>query len=169
MIDGRHAALWFLVPGLIFVDLVTKFWARTTLVPPVFELDVGPFLALQLAENPGASFGLLSFGNGPGQIILPLLVTIGLATGVGVWLIRTKSEWRRLFVGLIFAGAVGNIVDRMINGGVTDFLAYRWLGEPLFIGNVADIWITIGAIGAFGGMLISGPRNRQTLETVKGD
>lgn len=166
MMEMRQAYLWFAVPGLIFVDLVSKFWARTTLVPPVLELDLGPFLGLQLAENPGATFGLLSFGDGPGRII-PLLVTIGVATGVGAWLVRVKSDWRRLFVGFIFAGAVGNIVDRLINGSVTDFLAYRWWGEPLFIGNVADIWITVGAIGAFGGMLISGPGNRQTLEVAK--
>ncbi len=166
--EMRQAYLWFIVPGLIFVDLVTKLWARTTLVPPVTELDLGPFLGLRLAENPGASFGLLSFGDGPGRIIL-VLVTIGLATAVGVWLVRAKTDWRRLFVGLIFAGAWGNIVDRLINGGVTDFLAYRWWGEPLFIGNVADIWVTVGAIGAFGGMLTTGPRNRLTLEVVEGD
>lgn len=124
MMEMRHAYLWFAIPGLIFVDLVSKFWARTTLVPPVSELDLGPFLGLQLAENLGASFGLLSFGDGVGRII-PIAITIGLATGVGVWLVRTKNEWRRLFVGLIFAGAVGNIVDRLVNGGVTDFLAYR--------------------------------------------
>jgi signal peptidase II len=168
MMEMRQAYLWFFVPGLIFVDLVTKLWARATLVPPVLDLDLGPFLGLQLAENPGATFGLLSFGDGPGWII-PMLVTMGLATGVGVWLVRAKSDWRRVFVGLIFGGAWGNIADRMINGGVTDFLVYRWWGEPLFIGNIADIWITVGAIGAFGGMLISGPGNRQTLQVAKGD
>lgn len=166
--EMRHAYLWFAVPGLIFVDLVTKFWARTTLVPPVVELDFGPFLGLQLTENYGATLGLLSFGDGPGRII-PLLVTIGLTIGLGAWLMRTKSEWRRPFIGLIFAGAVGNVVDRLLNGAVTDFLAYRWLGEPLFVGNVADIWITIGAIGAFGGILISGPTNRPASEAVKGN
>jgi signal peptidase II len=164
----RQAYLWFVVPGLIFIDLVTKLWARTTLAPPRLELDLGPFLGLQLAENPGASFGLLSFGDGPGRII-PLLVTVGLTIGICVWLVQTKSEWRRLFVGLIFAGAVGNIVDRMINGGVTDFLAYRWLGEPLFIGNVADIFITIGTIGAFGGILFAGTGPRRAVEAARGD
>lgn len=166
----RQAYLWFIVPGLIFVDLVTKFWARTTLVPPVLELDLGPFLGLQLAENPGATFGLLYFGDGPGRIIT-VLVTMGLAIGVGVWLVREKSDWRRLFVGLIFAGAWGNIVDRLINGGVTDFLAYRWWSQPLFVGNIADILITVGAVGAFGGLLISGSGSgyRQTLEVAKGD
>ena len=168
MMEIRQAYLWFIVPGLIFVDLVTKLWARATLFPPVLELDLGPFLGLQLAENPGATFGLMWFGDGPGRIIL-LLVTIGLATGVGVWLVREKADWRRVFVGLIFAGAWGNIADRLINGSVTDFLAYRWWGEPLFIGNIADIWITVGAIGAFGGMLISGPGNRRLLQVAKGD
>lgn len=164
----RQAYLWFVVPGLIFIDLVTKFWARTTLAPPRFELDLGPFLGLQLAENPGASFGLLSFSSGPARII-PLLVTVGLAICIGVWLVQTKSEWRRLFVGLIFAGAVGNIVDRVINGGVTDFLGYRWLGKPLFTGNVADIFITIGTMGAFGGILLAGSGPRRAVEDARGD
>lgn len=167
--EPRQAYLWFALPGLVFVDLVAKFWARTTLVPGGFSVDLGPFLGLQFTENPGATLGLLSFGDGSARLVL-LAMTIALAIGLGVWLVRTRSEWRRLFVGLIFAGAVGNIADRFVNGGVTDFIVYRWFGAPLFVGNVADLWITIGAIGAFGGLLISGPaQSRQPVGTAGGD
>lgn len=53
-----------------------------------------------------------------------------------------SSRWNNLALGLIFGGAVGNLIDRVRVGGVIDFLDFRiW---PVF--NVADSCITIGAV-----------------------
>lgn len=168
MLEATNTALWFAIPGVVFADLVSKFWARTTFVPPDFEIDLGRFLGLHLTENPGVSFGALDFGAGEGRFI-PLLVTIALAGVVAVWMIRTPNPWRRLFVGFILAGAVGNIIDRLANGGVTDFLEYRWFGEALFVGNFADVSITIGAIGAFGSLLWAGPGSGPSVNVAQGE
>lgn len=168
MPDGKSTALWFLLPGLIFVDLVTKFWARTTLVSSTMEIDMGQFLALHLIQNGGVSFGALDVGVGAGRSI-PIIITIGLAGVVAAWMVRTRSHLRRLFIGLILAGAVANIIDRIANGGVTDFIEYRWLGNALFVGNLADVWITIGAVGAFGGVLWAGLRSGRGGNVAEGE
>lgn len=149
LVSERPTAVWFVVPALVMADLVTKFWALTTLTPASFELSLGSFLALHLTQNAGVAFGTLDFGTGLGRLI-PLSLTMVLATVVGFWMVKASSEWRRFFIALIFAGAVSNIIDRLANGAVTDFIEYRWFGEALFTGNLADIWISVGAIGAFG-------------------
>lgn len=155
--------LGFVVPALILLDLMTKVWARLSLGEGV-GLDFGQFLALQLTENAGVSFGLLDFGSGAARFI-SLAITVALTVIVGLWLVRTASEWQRLFVALIFAGASSNIIDRIVNGGVTDFLAYRWFGQPLFVGNLADVWITVGAAFAFGSLLIA-PRATPSIRNA---
>lgn len=168
MPDSRSTILWFLLPALTFIDLVTKFWARTTLVPSTMEIDMGQFLALHLIQNGGVSFGALDFGGGMGSLV-PILITIGLSGVVAVWLVRERGHLRRLFIGLILAGAVANIIDRIANGGVTDFIEYRWLGNALFVGNLADVWITIGAVGAFGGVLWAGLKPRRAVDVAQGE
>ena len=145
----RPTTVWFVVPALVMADLVAKFWALTTLTPTPFELSLGNFLALHLTQNAGVAFGTLDFGAGLGRLI-PLGLTIVLTALVGFWMVKASSEWWRFFIALIFAGAVSNIIDRLANGAVTDFIEYRWFGEALFTGNLADVWISVGAIGAFG-------------------
>jgi signal peptidase II len=120
---------------------------------------VGQSVGFRLIENAGVSFNALDFGEGIGRIV-PLGLTIAVTIGIGVWMFRTRGELQRLFVGLIFAGGLGNIVDRLANGAVTDFIDYRWFGQSLVSGNVADISITIGAIGAFGSLLFAHQRRR---------
>jgi signal peptidase II len=114
---------------------------------------LGNFLALHVTQNAGVAFGALDLGTGLGRLI-PLSLTIVLAAVVGFWMVKASSEWRRFFIALIFAGAVSNIIDRLANGAVTDFIEYRWFGEALFAGNLADIWISVGAIGAFGAAML---------------
>ena len=153
LMSERPTAMWFVVPALVMADLVTKFWAHATLAPASLEVSLGSFLALHLMQNSGVAFGALDFGTGLGRLI-PLGLTIALAAAVGIWMVKASSEWRRFFVALIFAGAAGNIIDRLANGAVTDFIEYRWFGEALFTGNLADIWISVGAIGAFGAAML---------------
>lgn len=160
-------AAWFVLPALVFSDLASKVWARSSALKS-HEVDLGEFMSLRLVENTGVSFGALDFGKGLGQII-PLGVTIGVAIGVAVWMVRLKSEWRRLFVGFILAGATGNIVDRLIHGGVTDFIDYRWFGQSLFVGNIADIWIAIGVVGAFLPLLLASRRQPRLTSQALGN
>jgi signal peptidase II len=93
---------------------------------------------LTLVHNRGAAFGLL-------QNQVPLLIVTSL---FAIYLIysslkaKTQGKIHSLALGLILAGAVGNLIDRLFLGYVVDFLDFRiW---PVF--NLADSAITIGAL-----------------------
>lgn len=113
-------------------------------------LDLGRFVPLfgehvgwQLVENPGAAFGL------PVPAPLFLVVTVLVVVIVARSLRQTASLLQAGAYGLLLAGAVGNLIDRVVRSGesflsgkVVDFVA--WGSFPRF--NVADSWITIGFV-----------------------
>ncbi len=137
--------LW-LTALLIALDQVTKQW-----VISVFDLyesiEVMPYLNLTYVRNTGAAFSFLSDQGGWQRWLftgLALLVSVVLL----VWLRRNPvGLWRQnLAFSLILAGAIGNVIDRIMYGYVIDFLDvyvndWHW---PAF--NVADMAITIGAV-----------------------
>ena len=109
---------------------------------------ISGLLNLTHVRNSGVAFGMFaSHGDRVGTL---LLTGLGLAAllVVGVYFWRTPREERRLLVSLalILGGAVGNLLDRMVSGEVTDFIdfylgAYHW-----HTFNAADSAITIGII-----------------------
>lgn len=134
----QHAALSTLVGLILVTDQLTKHWARGLRG----SIHLGPLMMIY-TENRGA---FLSLGeNLPADIRAWLfngLVAIGL-TLLAVYLYR-KPE---VPLTLVFAGGIGNLIDRLrFDGRVTDFL-YLQAG-PLHTGvfNVADMAITAGAI-----------------------
>ncbi len=101
---------------------------------------LGGFLRLTLSRNPGVAFGL--------SLPYPLqeiLISFALLT-MFVFAYRTRhSRFSSLGFGLILGGAIGNLIDRIPDGLVTDYFAIGTF--PVF--NIADACITVGA-----GMLI---------------
>ena len=68
------------------------------------------------------------------------------ATGISIWALRKKSigdRWLFTALGLILGGTVGNLFDRVVFGGVRDFLYFYWFEFPVF--NVADSCLVVGA------------------------
>jgi lipoprotein signal peptidase len=68
------------------------------------------------------------------------------ALGISVWALRKKSvgdRWLFVALGLILGGTVGNLFDRVMFGGVRDFLYFYWFEFPVF--NVADSCLVVGA------------------------
>lgn len=112
-----------------------------------------PFLSLTLACNTGAAFSILE-GHSEILAVLGILFAIFF-----VYLIVRLPENRRfegLAFALILAGAVGNVLDRLIRGCVVDFIHVHWSQWNFPIFNFADSAITIGA----GLWIISLLRNR---------
>jgi signal peptidase II len=102
------------------------------------QVDVLPGVHLVNVRNTGVAFSVLSGGG-----VLPVL--IGLAA-VGALLAFFLTHLRRPLVwlptGLLLGGAAGNLIDRLRDGSVTDFIKFpHW---PAF--NVADIAITLGVV-----------------------
>jgi len=127
----------------IAIDQVTKALAANNLPGQPPKHVIGSLVQFELARNPGAAF---STGTGH-TMVFSVIATI--ATCVVLWFIaRTRSIGWACALGLLLAGIVGNLIDRIFRepgpfrGHVVDFIALpHW---PVF--NVADICINIAAV-----------------------
>lgn len=118
-------------------DQLTKAWARAEVAPgESIELLAG--VQLVRVRNEGIAFGLLD-GVGTPLIALTALVFAGL---LAFFLLSGDRDRLWLPVGLLAGGAAGNLVDRIVDGAVTDFIDLpAW---PAF--NLADVEITAGIL-----------------------
>lgn len=127
----------------LVVDQVSKIWAQHALSDGRTVEIVPHLLSLTLVRNPGASLG---FGSSMTWMIALLAIVACIA--LAVMAVRTVSMRWTLMLSLAFAGALGNLIDRVVyadgflNGKVVDFLNYGWS-----VGNVADIWLMLAGIG----------------------
>jgi signal peptidase II len=139
-----RSGVLFLVALLVVVaDQLSKIWIRSSLSVGQSRFEVG-FFRLTHIHNTGAAFGLFQ-----GQSV-PL--TIVALIGIAVFLVYTLVIYRRfsfldnmpnrVALGLILGGTVGNLIDRLRFGYVTDFIDFTlW---PAF--NLADSAVTVGVI-----------------------
>ncbi len=136
--------LWITVL-IIALDQLTKFWAVSSLTfaEPV---AVTPFLNWTLVYNYGAAFSFLADMGGWQRWFFAGLA--GLMSAVLlVWLTKlpaklTTETWG---INLVLGGAIGNVIDRILEGRVTDFVDF-YLGTWHYATfNVADMAITVGA------------------------
>ena len=138
-------AVWTALAVLIF-DQLTKLLAHARLEPGVPVSVVDGFFSLTLIMNPGLAFGMLSSTPTAWRWVVAVLSMAALAvlTVVGGRLLPSGGWITRLALGLIFGGAVGNLVDRGRFGAVTDFLDFYWRGYHWPAFNVADSAISVG-------------------------
>ncbi|MDO4913627.1 MAG: signal peptidase II [Bifidobacteriaceae bacterium] len=126
----------------LVIDQLTKMLALRLLPEKTVQL-IPNLLSLQLYRNPGASLG---FGASRTWLITVVAIVLSVAIIVAAFL-TTSLSWV-ICLALAFAGAVGNIIDRVmyatsfLDGKVVDFLNYGWS-----IGNVADIYLFLAAVG----------------------
>lgn len=134
--------LWIILSLIIVIlDQITKYIV-------VKNIDVGEmipvidkFFYLTLHMNSGAAWGVLKNGRVFFLIIVPIISAF-----VIYYLFKHKEKFLRFSLALILAGAVGNYIDRLLAGEVTDFLLFYIGTYPFPIFNVADIAVTCGTI-----------------------
>jgi len=128
-------------------DQGSKAWARGTLPAHQAVAVVDGYWDWELAYNPGAAFSSLD-GGGTGMQVLLGLIAAGALIGIGIVASRTKPEERlkRAALAMIAGGALGNLIDRIRDGAVTDFIRWRWHEHRWPIFNVADAALLIGAV-----------------------
>lgn len=137
-----------IVTAILILDQLSKFIVTRTLPFSQPVPVVKGFFYLTYVYNQGAAFGILK--NQLPLLIITSVVAIGLICynlkdGAG------KRSLSNIALGMILAGAVGNLIDRLFFGHVIDFLDFRvW---PVF--NVADSSITVGAC-VLGWLLLRG-------------
>ena len=128
----------------LLLDQASKIYIDTT-----FELYqsltvLENFFHITYLRNPGAAFGILS----DSAIRVPFFVSVSLLASLGIlWYLRkvTQSDhWQHFALGLIFSGAVGNLIDRVRLGEVIDFLDVHWFQYHWPAFNVADSAICVG-------------------------
>jgi signal peptidase II len=142
---ARAGALAAVVIGL---DQLTKHAIRTSI--PIGE-QRRFFIGVQLVHvrNTGVAFSLFSGG---GSVVL-VITLAALALLVAYLGRRPDRPWLWVPTGLLIGGAVGNLIDRLAHGAVTDFvqLPFSW---PAF--NLADVSITVGVLALL--WVLEGPR-----------
>ncbi len=135
-----HMMVFFFI---ILLDQLTKrlIINHQSMLP----VHVGDFLSMTLVYNKGVSFGFFKAHSAIGVALLCALA-IGLVGFLGYLYHLHKDGKYRLFLVFIMAGALGNVIDRLILGKVVDFIDVHWghYHWPAF--NVADGFIVIGTI-----------------------
>jgi len=127
---------------LVFLDYITKKIIFSNLALYSFY-KLLPFLDLTHVQNTGIGFGLFSNLLSPYFIIIiALIITII----VIIMALKAKNNIEKWGLILIITGAIANIIDRLINSYVIDFIYinYNDFSWPAF--NFADIYITLGVI-----------------------
>lgn len=123
---------------LLFADRASKVFAFQK-QPHDISL-VGKFLKLDFVKNTNLAFGV----SWPGVMaMIVMLVVLCVLIFMLRETLRAKNYRSGFFLALILIGAVSNIVDRLMYGGVIDFLALPYW--PIF--NLADVYITVGIVG----------------------
>lgn len=138
----RIALFNFIVVVGVVLDQAAKAWARTALANGPLTFIPG-LLDLKLIMNTGAAFSI-----GSGSTWIFIIVAIVMVGAAEVWIVRAQTMPTPFVVSLAFvaSGGVGNLIDRVFAGQVTDFFATTFIDFPVF--NVADIFVTCGVVAA---------------------
>ena len=138
--------VFFLAGAIVVLDQVTKAMAlaRLSLGVPVSLVD--NLLALTLVLNPGLAFGLLGGLPPAWRWVVAAVSVVALIVLVRVALrvLPAGGRMGAIAIGLVFGGAVGNLIDRARFGAVVDFVDVHWRGWHWPAFNVADSAISIG-------------------------
>lgn len=144
----QRAWLVLVVAGIIITfDQITKEWVRNNI--PKFSSMIpipalGEYFVFEHVDNYGAAFGIL---QNQGMLFVVIAIVVAIAILVYVRYLPVEQTFVRFLLGLQLGGAVGNLVDRINQGFVTDFVkmgvpgVYYW---PNY--NIADSSIVVGVI-----------------------
>ena len=129
---------------LVILDLLLKNWAQSNLQGEPRRVLIPGVLGLTYFENPGAAFGFLA-NVAWGRTALTILVIV-LLIGM-IWYYwrmpyDRKSWFVRVPIIFIFAGGLGNLIDRVALGAVRDMLEFLFISFAIF--NLADVFVTGG-------------------------
>ncbi len=136
----------FLTLPLYALDQLTKYLILSFVDPLEPRKIIPEFFSIVHVTNTGAAFG--SFRNNNGFFIALSVIALVVAT---LLLVRREhpDPWRRVALGLLIAGILGNLTDRLLHGHVIDFLLFNLhvpFADPWPAFNVADSCICIAVV-----------------------
>lgn len=165
----------FVIVGVLnlVADQLTKWWARATL--PVGANGYGEavpviqnFWDWRLSFNKGSAFGLFH-GTGGARVFLTLIGIVALIFVIYMVKSARKDQTRLVNgLGLVAGGAIGNLIDRIATGKVTDFVVWKYYETEWPTFNVADVSLVVGVV--FMLLDIQSEKKREKAEkAAKGD
>ena len=134
MIYGIIAAL------IVIADFLTKYFIKSNVALGDVFFSIPKLVDFTYVQNRGAAFSMFS-----GRVSVLSVVSIAFCVAVVIYWIVKQPRHPLLCTALsmMFAGALGNAIDRVFYGFVVDFIAVKFIDFPVF--NIADMAITIGA------------------------
>lgn len=145
---GRVLPVLIVAAVVIGLDQWTKIWVRDTI--PKYDYTfpipaIADFFRFHHVDNYGAAFGILQ-GMGSFFVVVAFIVSLAIVYYAGT--LPANQRLLRLLLGMQMGGALGNVIDRLYQGYVTDFVQ---MGIPGFYYipnyNIADASIVCGVIG----------------------
>jgi signal peptidase II len=128
---------------VVALDQATKFWAESALAGRPAMRVIGDFLQFRLLYNPGAAFSI-----GEGATWIFTIITAVAVVVLARYAVKPAPRAQVIALTLLLGGATTHLIDRLFRapgfarGHVVDFIDYNgW-----FVGNVADIALTFGAV-----------------------
>lgn len=132
---------------IVIADQLTK-WAVVEWIPLYDKVPLNSFLNLTHQKNTGAAFSFLADAGGWQRWFFVALAS-GVSSVIAVWLWRIRNAGQTVLsagLAMVLGGAIGNLIDRILLGHVTDFIQV-WFGSWAFPSfNVADAGISVGAV-----------------------
>ncbi|MFM1953565.1 MAG: hypothetical protein RL187_774 [Actinomycetota bacterium] len=136
---------WIGISAIVIVvlDQVTKWWAETSLELYEYHPVIGDLLGWRLVYNPGAAFGIAADATWVLSIFAAAAVV-----GLVIFALRVPNALWGAGVAALLGGAISHLGDRVLRepgfgvGHIVDFIDYA----GFFVGNVADIFLVVGAI-----------------------
>lgn len=146
MLKGRSGLVWLVLSiVLLTLDQITK-WVVSTEMSLYQTIDILPVFNFTYVHNYGAAFSFLSEAGGWQKYFFSI-IAITISVLLIYWLKKLPATNKLLCsaYALVLAGAIGNLIDRLVHGYVIDFLHvyYQQYDFPVF--NIADVAISIGA------------------------
>jgi signal peptidase II len=133
------ARLLLVAAVVVALDQLTKAIVRSSMTLGESRRVIGGLLDISYVHNKGVAFGALAGGGA----IVAALTGVALGAIVVYFVMRSRTAYLWLPVGMLLGGALGNLLDRARDGAVTDFIDPVWW--PAF--NVADACIVLGVLG----------------------
>lgn len=134
---------WMISSGIALLDQGIKVMIRRTEPGSIFA-EIPGFVEISYSINPGAAFSMFS-----GQALWLAALSIALMLTLCVYVCRKMCLTISAEIALycLLGGGIGNLIDRIVYRGVTDYIKLLWFDFPVF--NLADVAITVSAAVLF--------------------
>ena len=157
---NKYLFLFIISSALIIIDQYTKFMVSLHIPLNYSVKVVAGFFNLTHIRNSGVAFGIFSEQNSELKPYLLIFVSIIAIIAILVIFHQTEREKKLVQTGLVlvFSGAIGNLIDRVLHKEVIDFIDIFFNNRHWPAFNVADACITIGVMLLAADLLVSSKR-----------